>query len=65
MVRATMLTVATLTESKNFPAPSSPLATGSFSLDFPSRYPVRWSLWVNRQPNLFLRSGWPCNADSY
>ena len=37
MVRATMLTVATLTESNIFPAPRRPFATGSFSLVFPSR----------------------------
>ena len=57
MVRATMLTVATVTESNICPAPRRPSATGSFSLDFPSRYPVRWSLWVNRpaQPRPAMR----------
>ena len=37
MVRATMLTVATVADSKIFPAPRRPFATGSLSLDFPSR----------------------------
>ena len=44
MVSATMLTVATVTESNILPAPRRPFATGSFNLDFPSRYLVRCSL---------------------